>query len=233
MRITIHQPEHLPWLGFLSKINAADLWVVLDHVAYRKNYFQNRNRVSIGGADSWLTVPVSAKMETPISEVRIAETPGWQRKYLGRLDQALRTNVQSDSRFAGLAALIADAKPGDLLVDLNMALIEWLRGHFGIETPFVFSSELALKTAKSDLILDICTALGATHYIAGPSGRDYLSTDAFVRSGVEVQFFDFHHPTYEKTPPPFVPGMSAVEALANVRIDRLKSLITDFELAVI
>lgn len=232
MRITIHQPEHLPWLGFLAKINAADVWVVLDHVSYRKNYFQNRNRVSNRGEDSWLTVPVSAKMETPISQVRIAETPGWQRKYLGRLDQALKIDVHTDSRFAGMASSIANAKPGDLLADLNMELIEWMRGHFGIDTPVVLSSELGIKTAKSDLILDICNALSATQYIAGPSGRDYLVPGDFDNSGIEVRFFDFHHPVYDKTPPPFVPGMSAADALANVPAEQLQNLINDFELAV-
>jgi hypothetical protein len=43
--VAIHQPEHLPWLGFFNKIDQADLFVLLDVVQFRKNYFQNRNRI--------------------------------------------------------------------------------------------------------------------------------------------------------------------------------------------
>ena len=78
MRITIHQPEHLPWLGLLSKISAAELLVVLDSVPYRKNYFQNRNRVLINGVPTWLTVPVAAPTGALIQDVRMADTPNWQ-----------------------------------------------------------------------------------------------------------------------------------------------------------
>ena len=45
MIITIHQPEHLPWLGLLNKIAKADKFVILDSVQFEKNYFQNRNKI--------------------------------------------------------------------------------------------------------------------------------------------------------------------------------------------
>ena len=64
MIVTIHQPEHLPWLGFFDKIRQADVWVSLDHVQYRKNYFQHRNRIRGDRGAIWLTVPVEALMVT-------------------------------------------------------------------------------------------------------------------------------------------------------------------------
>lgn len=230
MQITIHQPEHLPWLGLLSKVNAADVWVVLDHVSYRKNYFQNRNRVSQKGDEIWLTVPVTAPQGTPIASVRIADSPGWQRKYLGRLNQALKIEAQTDPRFVDMAKAIAASNPGDSLLDLNMTLFDWMRDLFDIQTPLIFSSELGVESSKSDLILEICKRLAANRYIAGPSGREYLVTDDFAASGIEVKYFNFRHPTYVKNPPPFMPGMSAADAIGNVPKDELPRLIADFEL---
>ena len=58
MIVTIHQPEHLPWLGFFNKADQADLLVLLDVVQYRKDYFQNRNRILNQHGPIWLTVPV-------------------------------------------------------------------------------------------------------------------------------------------------------------------------------
>ncbi len=45
MIVTIHQPEHMPWLGFCHKASQADVMVLLDVVQYRTNYFQHRNRI--------------------------------------------------------------------------------------------------------------------------------------------------------------------------------------------
>ena len=45
MKVTIHQPEHFPYMGFFQKMSSADLFVVLDNVNFRKNYFQNRNKI--------------------------------------------------------------------------------------------------------------------------------------------------------------------------------------------
>ena len=44
MKITIHQPEHFPYIGFFQKMESADLFVILDDVQYTKNNFQNRNK---------------------------------------------------------------------------------------------------------------------------------------------------------------------------------------------
>ena len=44
MKITIHQPEHFPYMGFFQKMESADLFVILDDVQYTKNNFQNRNK---------------------------------------------------------------------------------------------------------------------------------------------------------------------------------------------
>ena len=64
MRVGIHQPEHLPWLGFFHKMSMSDCFVLLDNVAYSKNDFQNRNRIRTSGTVAgwcWLTVPVLTK----------------------------------------------------------------------------------------------------------------------------------------------------------------------------
>ena len=47
MTVTIHQPEHLPWLGLFNKIAKAELFVILDSVQYEKNYFLLRDIQSI------------------------------------------------------------------------------------------------------------------------------------------------------------------------------------------
>ena len=54
MKITIHQPEHMVWLGLLDKITQAEKYVALDTVQYRKLYFQNRNRIVTAKGLEWM-----------------------------------------------------------------------------------------------------------------------------------------------------------------------------------
>jgi hypothetical protein len=66
VRVAVHQPQYLPWLGYLAKWAAADVFVFLDTVQYEKNGWQNRNRIRTADGAHWLTVPVHARLGTPI-----------------------------------------------------------------------------------------------------------------------------------------------------------------------
>jgi hypothetical protein len=215
MLVTVHQPEHLPWLGLLAKVAAADLWIVLDDVAYRKNYFQNRNRVVLSGEPVWVTVPVHAPHGTSIAEVTVTDSPEWRRKYTGRLLQAYGKAPFADALQPALE-VIGAADAGSSLADLNMALFTWLADAFEVRTPVVRSSSLGLPGAKSELLVHLCQEVGASTYLAGPSGRDYLDRSLFDAVHIDVRYFDFRHPTYAQQAPVFLAAMSAVDALANV-----------------
>ncbi|MEU2268489.1 WbqC family protein [Streptomyces olindensis] len=229
MRVTIHQPEHLPWLGLLAKVAASDLWIILDSVPYRKNYFQNRNRVLVNGQPTWLTVPVTAPFGTLIRDVRMCEVPSWRRRYRGRLIQAV-SGTRSADRVGDLLSVIDAAPPGGLLADLNLDLADYLLSQFDVKVPMVRSSELHATGTKSELIVNLCRAVGADEYLAGPSGRDYLDLDVFAEHGVTVRFFDFDHPTYAQGRDPFVPCLSAFDAWSRLTPAELPPLLSGYRL---
>ena len=37
MILAAHQPQYLPWLGYLHKISDTDVFLILDDVQYKKN----------------------------------------------------------------------------------------------------------------------------------------------------------------------------------------------------
>ena len=86
MIVSIHQPEHFPYLGYFQKMADADAFVLLDNVNYRKNYFQNRNRfMNKNGVEEWFTIPVpkdSVKMN--IKDVVVSDT-NWRDKVLKQI----------------------------------------------------------------------------------------------------------------------------------------------------
>lgn len=215
MIVTIHQPEHLPWLGFFDKARQADLFVLLDNVPFRKNYFQNRNRLLSAGGPIWVTVPVYIKGKSGqlIEEVRISndKVPRWKEKYWNSIVQCYRkaTFFQEHAPFFENVL----ARPWDRLVELNHAILTYLLRALQIDVKLVRASTLGVEGTKSDLLLDICSKVGGTVYLSGISGRDYLDLALFAEAGVEVRFQAFHHPIYRQLHQPFAPLMSVADLL--------------------
>ncbi|MEE3335704.1 MAG: WbqC family protein [Candidatus Latescibacterota bacterium] len=59
MIVSIHQRQFMPWLGCFNKMDQADHFILLDSVQFKKNEWQNRNRIKTAQGAQWLTVPVS------------------------------------------------------------------------------------------------------------------------------------------------------------------------------
>jgi len=215
--VAIHQPEHLPWLGFFDKMRRADLFVFLDHVPFRKNYFQNRNRVRSASGATWVTVPVLTKGHAyqPLNEVQINEqgSPRWKQKYWASVEQSYAGSPYWKEYAEGIRRCFETPSP--LLCDLNITLIEAMRQAFGIEVQTARSSALGVDGTRSELLLEICRKTGATEYLSGISGKEYLDLDLFRAAGIRVEFQEFHHPLYRQRYEPFMPLMSAVDLLFN------------------
>lgn len=213
MHITIHQPEHMPWLGFFHKINMADIYVVLDNVQYRKNYFQNRNKVRTANGWIWITVPVSRSIETLIKDVTIDTNQRWIKKWRDTIFYNYKKSPFFEQYFDRLKILINEH--WEKILDLNVALIRLLCNFLDIKTKFILASELNVCGKGSDLLLAICKKLDAERYLSGISGKEYLRVDDFAREGIKVEFQEFHHPIYNQLYEPFTPCMSIIDLLFN------------------
>jgi hypothetical protein len=214
MVVTIHQPEYLPWLGFFHKMAHCDVYVILDSVQFTKNNFQNRNRLTDqSGAVFWSTVPIrmGGHIGKRIADMNIDNTQPWQRKTWARIMGAYSRH----SYFSVFAPYLEPIFTREYarLVDLNIDLIEFFRQQLTISIPMVRSSTMEVEGSRSELLLSICKKLGATTYLSGPSGRDYLDTTLFSNSGVAIDYHAFKHPTYSA--PFFHPYLSALDLLFN------------------
>jgi hypothetical protein len=213
MIITIHQPEFLPWLGFLDKAAQADLFVLLDHVPIRKRYFQNRNQIRTADGAGWVVVPIHSGGWPPINEVLISNE--FQGNWGHKVWSAIKQNYGQSpyfERYAGRLQTLLEAR-WEKLADLNEALIRYLFDAYGVGVKLVKSSEFRLKSRKGELMRDLSIATGATTYLSGVSGQTYLDLPSFERAGIDVRFQEFFHPIYLQRYQPFLPCMSCIDLL--------------------
>lgn len=227
MIVTIHQPEHMPWAGFFYKMMHADKFVILDSVQYRKNYFQNRNRILYNGKPNWITVtvPVKGHMDSTICNMKVGEND-WKTGYLNKIKEAYRHHPHFDTHYRNIEEIINS--PYEYLEEYNMALIVYFKEFLGIECELVYSKDLNVHGDKSDLILDICECLGADTYIAGSSGPDYLDTESFMEQDTMLLYNAYNgkeYPQFKSTE--FTPYMCILDIVMNLSKEEAVDLIEE------
>ena len=211
--VAIHQPQYLPYLGFFHKIVHSDIFVLLDDVQFNKGGFQNRNKLKTSQGWQWITVPVLHDSKQLIRDVRINNEVSWQRKHWA----ALKTNYAPAPFFDQLSSDLHEIlhREWNSLSDLNNTLTEWAMSALGIDTPTILSSTLKHSSEGTQRLIEICRELGASRYLSGPGGKNYMDLEAFSEASISVTWQDFHSPTYEQvfSEAGFQPDMAIVDAL--------------------
>lgn len=215
LKISIHQPAYLPWLGYLSRIAQSDIFVFLDTVQFEKNSFTNRNRIKTSTGPIWLTVPVlqQGHFEKKLYEIEIDPKQNWRKKHLKSIEMNYGRAPQFSKRFPELQYLFKSDT--HRLADLCFEQLEFWLSQFNISTPIVRASTLAVTGKKSGLVVAICKHLGATEYISGPLGKGYLELQEFEQTNIRVSYQEFEHPSYQQLYGEFMPAMSAVDPWMN------------------
>lgn len=216
MIVSINQPAYLPWLGYFDRIAKSDLHINLDHVQFEKNSFTNRNKIRTAVGWSWLSVPVLTKgrfHDLAIDQVEIDKTSKWLKKHL----ITLKTNYSRAKYYSHYSSYFESFYKQDWthLGPMLQESTRFLLHELGIQTHQLKSSELSPKSKKGDLILELCINVGATTYLSGPIGRDYLDESAFENAGIELQYHDYAHPTYNQCFEGFEKYMSVIDLLFN------------------
>lgn len=223
-KITIIQPEHLPWLGYLDKIINAEVIVFLDNVQFKKRHFENRNRIRSKNKDGflWLTVPVisKGKFTQKINEVYIDNSSKWNEKYIETLKHSYSKAPFFKEYFPKFEAILKEEY--EKLVDLNIDLIKAILKDFGIEKKLLLASEISNEGMGNELIKNILIQLETKEYFSGSFGG--LDENMLKSVGIHVEFQNFSHPNYSQIHGEFISNMSSIDLLFNHGIESLKIL---------
>ena len=233
MRVAIHQPNFMPWLGLFNKLAMVERFVVYDHVqAMGGSSWLTRNRILVKGEPRWLTMPIerSGTGLPPVNEVRVQWENRAVVKQLRTLEQEYGSHPHFDEVFALITELYDERPP--LIARLNEAFLRRMVMELGLPVEFVSSTELCAQHPRlralngSELVLATCQAAGGDEYVCGEGGVGYIDPPAFEAAGVAFWWQRYAHPEY---PPaasaPFVSHLSVLDALFNVGFAGTRELI--------
>ena len=186
MDISLHQPQYLPWISYFIKIEQSDLFIFLDSVDFQKNGLQNRNQIKTQQGREWLTVPVQQRLGQKINEVQIVSDSNWRRKHWEKIQHSYRKTKSFKTYENEISAIFSQEWLE--LSKLNIYCIELMLELLEIDTPILKSSQMKASGQSSDLVLNLCKEVGASRYISGIGGKDYLKERDFEHAGIEVVY---------------------------------------------
>jgi hypothetical protein len=213
----ILQPSYIPWRGYFDQISKADLFIFYDDVQYDKRGWRNRNRIKTSTGPIWLSIPVfnrGAQTEhIPITDIRIVWDRPWNQEHWNSIRLAYR-KAPFFSQYAGIIEEFYTQKP-EMLADFTIETTIILAETIGIEkTRFMRSSQIVgVEGTKTDRLISILEKVDATHYISGPSARDYIENEKFADAGISLEFMEYDYPEYAQLYPPFDSQVSMIDTL--------------------
>ena len=219
MKVAISQPSYMPWRGFFDQVQKVDVFVFFDTVQYTRRSWRNRNRVRGKGDARWLTIPVRSKglheNKTPIHAIQIEWARKWSVSHRRTLEQ-LYAGAPFYPRYEALLDDVYARRP-ERLADFTIELTIDLARELGIrDTRFVRSSELEISGQKTELVLSALQAVGATHFVNGPTARDYTDEDLLRRAGLSLEYMEYEYPEYPQLGEPFDAHLSVLDLLFMV-----------------
>jgi hypothetical protein len=218
MKVVVLQSNYVPWKGYFDLINDADVFVFYDEVQYTTFDWRNRNKICSNNALHWLTISIPKEAQRlKISEVEL-KAENWQAEHV----KALTNCYRKAPHFAQLEALMQEFwidKQWTHLSELNHALIKKISGELGITTRFDDSKNYTLHPGRVERMLNLLIQVGATEYITGPSGREYLGPqeELFRENNISITYKSYgDYPRYKQLREPFEHGVSILDMIANL-----------------
>jgi WbqC-like protein family len=219
-RVAIVQSCYIPWKGYFDLINLVDEFILYDDRQYTRRDWRNRNRIKTPQGTQWLTIPVEVKgrYEQRIDETRISD-PDWAELHWKTLMHNYAAAPFFDDYRDRLEGLYRRADD-PLLSAVNRLFLDELSAILGIETRLAWSTDYAAEGAKTERLVSLCRAAGATHYLSGPSAREYMDEGLFSEAGIELEYMDYAgYPEYPQLHPPFDHAVTILDLILNTGPD--------------
>ncbi len=189
LKISIHQPNYLPWIGYFDKLDQSHSFVILDKVDRSHRGVFNRNYILTPKGKLLLTVPIQ-KDELQINKIRIDNSSKWKAKHWG----AIEANYKKTPFWTVYRERFREIydKEWEYLCELNISLIKLICEILGIDVKFYRESEFNEDFGiSSERIANIVQKLNGDIYISGSGARAYNNPDDFNKRGIELLYQNF------------------------------------------
>jgi hypothetical protein len=190
-RVAIIQSSYIPWKGFFDLIGRCDVYVIYDSAAFSKGHWHNRNKIKRDQGPSWLTIPVKTadRLGQPLDEVTVME--GWSERHWEIIAKSYDNSAYFNVEAGELKKLYESVAHEPLLTNINESFLRWFSGRLGLNIEILRDRTLAFSGDRTERLVQLCKAVGATHYLSGPSARQYLDVQQMELATITVEWMTY------------------------------------------
>lgn len=224
-KVAISQSNYIPWKGYFDLIDTVDVFVFYDTAQYTKGDWRNRNKILSYDGIKWITISVTKKecLNKKINEIRITRDD-WFVNHLNQIKEAYKKAPFFKEVFGWLEKVYLGSRNETYLSKINKHFILAINEILEIKTLVIDAESFEVGIDKNQKLIDICLALGATHYLSGPAAQSYIDTQLFNRQGIIVEWMNYNgYPKYPQIYGEFEHELSILDILFNVGLKDAKS----------
>lgn len=193
-KLAIVQSCYIPWKGYFDMIASVDEFILYDDMQYTRRDWRNRNLIKTPHGRQWLTIPVNV---TGKYFQRINETQVYDKLWANNHWKSIIANYSKAKHFKHyshhLEALYAECENENYLSLINFKFIQTICSILNIHTKLSWSTDYPINNdlRKSERLLALCQEAKATHYISGPSAKNYIDETLFHHNKIKLSWFNY------------------------------------------
>lgn len=216
MKVTVHQPNYLPYLGYFNKVLQCDLFLIYDTAQFVKDKFDNRNKVKVGNESCWLTVPITKDSAfKSFTQTKINNAFPWRKKHW----KTIETNYTKTPFFNCYSDIFKKiySQEYNYLPEASIKIILEILKLLDFEGEIKLCSKMSFDKSlqSTEALIAMLEEVRATSYLSGISGKSYLDENRFEQKNIKLGYQYFKHPIYRQEGNNFLPYMAIIDLLFN------------------
>ena len=234
VRVSIHQPDMLPWPGFFAKLMQSDKWIVLDHTCNnpRSADFLCRRVQYLDRVPTWLSLPLDkgsarGRLGIPIYEIEFQqESVMLKERRLKRFYFSYKKHEYFKSIFPIVESyMLSDERN---LLRRNLRAISELLSLLDIDIDIVLSSTLGSTHSSTNMLVELIELSGGSVYISGEGGKRYQDEGLFSEHGIGLRYSAFEQKAYrQRNSLQFWAGLSTIDMMMNIGLVNTKAYLKE------
>lgn len=227
MKIAIHQPKLLPYIGYWQLIYAVDTFVIYDDVNFVKRSFINYNSILINKQQRKFTLElIGASQNKLINEIKVGENSN---KILKTLELNYKKKPYYNLALPVLREIFCQ-KEKNLAKFIGYSIKKILK-YLEIDKKFIYSSQIDKNNnLKGQFkIIDICQKLNAKQYINAIGGKSLYDREKFLSKGINFNFIETNF-TNHKNLDNFEANLSIIDIMMNYSKNEILDILNSYKL---